>query len=135
MKNLTILFAFAFSILATAQQQKPEKLTLSQRATLQAKKMQLALDLTDKQTNKLVNIFKSNPKPRSKNKSDIHASETNYQKQLNRLNQQLLIQKEIKSILTDTQYETWKKNQFWRRNRMAHHSKGPRPPHRNRKHQ
>ena len=57
MKNLTILFAFAFSILATAQQQKPEKLTLSQRATLQAKKMQLALDLTDKQTNKLVNIF------------------------------------------------------------------------------
>ena len=38
--------------------------------------MQLALDLTDKQTNKLVNIFKSNPKPRSKNKSDIHASET-----------------------------------------------------------
>ena len=101
MKNLTILFAFAFSILATAQQQKPEKLTLSQRATLQAKKMQLALDLTDKQTNKLVNIFKSNPKPRSKNKSDIHAYETNYQKQLNRLNQQLLIQKEIKKLCAE----------------------------------
>ena len=134
MKNFMLLFAFVFSIFATAQHEKHEKLTPSQRATLHAKKMQLALDLTDKQAYELVEIFKSNPRPERPKKSEEHTAEGKYQNHLNRLDQQLAIQKEIKGVLNDAQFETWKRIQHSKKNRMAHHRKDRRPIHRNQKH-
>ena len=136
MKYYILILAFAFSTFAAAQRpENHEKLTPSQRATLQAKKMQLDLELTDRQVSPLVEIFKNYPRPEHSKKSGEQTPEANYQKHLERLDRQLALQKEIKSVLNEAQFQTWKSRQHSKKNRMAqHHGKRPMSAHRSKKH-
>ena len=97
MKHFILILALAFSTFAEAQRpENHEKFTPSQRVILQAKKMQLDLELTDKQVSQLVEIFKNSPRPEYPKKSGEQTPEANYQKHLDRLDRQLALQKEVK---------------------------------------
>ncbi|PJB13350.1 MAG: hypothetical protein CO119_02110 [Flavobacteriales bacterium CG_4_9_14_3_um_filter_40_17] len=93
------------------------KLTPSERANLQTKRMTLHLDLTESQQ-KLVNnlLLKQNEQRNqsfeaaNKNKESGKqlTDAERYQLQVGRLDSQIVFQKEMKSILNEKQYEQWK---------------------------
>jgi len=62
MKNSLFLFALTFPLLASAQRpdymENQERLSAEQRATLHAKKLQLALELSETQTQRWLKYLK-----------------------------------------------------------------------------
>lgn len=127
MKKFIFLFVLVLPLIASAQRmehnQPREKLTAEQRATLHAKKMQLALALSESQTERLIEIFKKNQRPeRPKKKEDI-TSEERYEMHLKQIDHQIAIQKEVKEVLNENQFATWKKMNHSKKPRMAHRGK------------
>lgn len=108
-------------------------LTAEQMATLQTKKMTLALDLTQVQQDQIKAIQLENAKSR-KSKMEEHkaqkesgektkrTSEERYAMSNARLDAKIAQKEEMKSILSDTQYDKWEKMQ----NRKGKHRKGKR---------
>ena len=127
MKKFIFLFVLVLPLIASAQRmeynQPREKLPAEQRATLHAKKMQLALALSESQTERLIEIFKKNQRPeRPKKKEDI-TSEERYEMHLKQIDHQIAIQKEVKKVLNENQFATWKKMNHSKKPRMAHRGK------------
>ena len=108
MKKFIILFALTFPLLASAQRpdymENQERLSAEQRATLHAKKLQLALELSETQTQRLVEIFKKNQSQNHPRKKEERSSETRYKMQLDQLDRQIAIQKEVKTVLNEEQF-------------------------------
>ena len=124
MKNLIFLFALSLPLMVLAQHPiHGEQLSVEQRATLQAKKMQLALELSDNQTNQLIAIFKNNPRPEPLKKKENLSSEDRYEMHLKRLDHRIAVQKEVNAVLNEEQKSTWKKMQHSKKRRMAHQGK------------
>ena len=130
MKKFIILFALTFPLLASAQRpdymENQERLSAEQRATLHAKKLQLALELSETQTQRLVEIFKKNQSQNHPRKKEERSSETRYKMQLDQLDRQIAIQKEVKTVLNEEQFIAWKKIRQSRSPKMAHKGKRPR---------
>ncbi|MDB3862782.1 hypothetical protein N9313_04340 [Flavobacteriaceae bacterium] len=127
MKKFIFLFVLVLPLIASAQRmehnQPREKLPAEQRATLHAKKMQLALALSESQTERLIEIFKKNQRPeRPKKKEDI-TSEERYEMYLKQIDHQIAIQKEVKEVLNENQFATWEKMNHSKKPRMAHRGK------------
>lgn len=107
MKNLIIPILFAFPQLAFAQHQQDQKLSPEQRATLQAKKMALHLDLSQAQERQALAVFKNHFEAQAQ-KHQKEAQEDPYQKALQRLEHQQALQQEMAKILNEKQYASWK---------------------------
>ena len=132
MKKFIILFALTFPLLASSQRpdymENQKRLSAEQRATLYAKKLQLALELSETQTQRLVEIFKKNQSQNHPRKKEERSSETRYKMQLDQLDRQIAIQKEVKTVLNEEQFIAWKKIRQSRSPKMAHKGKRPRAP-------
>jgi len=123
MKNLVIavLMITALNLSAQPFQKNNERpnFTPDQIAELQTKKMTLHLELTEKQQQQILQINKKNAEER-KQKMEAHkalrekgekpSSEELFKIKSGRLDSQIANQKEMKSILTEKQFETWKKS-------------------------
>ncbi|MET2985742.1 hypothetical protein [Aureibaculum conchae] len=127
-----------------AQNQKREfekpKLTPDQIAELQTKKMTLGLELNESQQKKIYKLNKENAIEREakrkermalREKGEKPTGDDLFTRKNTRLDKALAHQKEMKSILNDSQYETWKKS----RKHKAHKMKKVRKHKKMRQHQ
>ncbi len=136
MKKLVIVALLLSGLTAMAQkeerkdrQNSKKDLTPEQMATLQTKKMTLALDLSDAQQAKMKTLFASNAAER-KAKMEAHkarkesgekmTSEEHYKMQNERLDHQIAQKKEMKALLNEDQFAKWEKMQH----RRGKHRKG-----------
>ncbi|MDO1512138.1 hypothetical protein Q2T41_05655 [Maribacter confluentis] len=131
MKKLVLAILVMAGLSATAQDHdiKSKRGTMKdlspeQVATLQTKKMTLALDLNETQQSKLKSIFIEEAKMRKSRMEDFKAqkedgkkltAEERYKRQNERLDHQIERKNAIKSILGAEQYAKWEK--------MDHHKK------------
>lgn len=134
MKNLILTMAMLLSLTTIAQHEDRERnhrkemseMTAEQVATLHTKKMALALDLTSKQQEQVLKINleeaefrKAKMEERKAKKEEGEAkkptSDERFKTQNQMLDHKLAHQKKLKEILTDEQFELWKK---------AHYRKG-----------
>ncbi|MDP5061887.1 MAG: hypothetical protein NWP64_08215 [Maribacter sp.] len=137
MKKILMAILVMATISATAQDQNKGKrgdmkdLSPDQVASLQTKKMTLALDLNESQQAKVKTILtkdatarKAKMEERKASKDEgkkIMTSEEKYAKQNERLDYQIARKEEMKSILTADQFEKWEKMNH--RKKMRGHGK------------
>ncbi|MEM7485758.1 MAG: hypothetical protein AAF348_11175 [Bacteroidota bacterium] len=95
-------------------------MTVEQIATLHTKKMTLALDLTERQQQRVMEINLEQAKTRKtkyeerlakkeSGESTKPTTEERYNLENEKLDNQIVQHQKMKEILTDEQYETWKK--------------------------
>jgi hypothetical protein len=138
MKKLLMAILIMAGISAMAQdhnrkgnRDEMRDLTPEQVATLQTKKMTLALDLNESQQAKIKTILTEDAKAR-KSKMDARklkkeegekklSADEKYAMQNERLDHQIARKKEIKSILNQEQFEKWEK--MGKRMKKSHHKK------------
>ena len=128
MKNLILAMALLLSLTAIAQRgnrerghnKRFEKMTAEQVATLQTKKMAIALDLTGKQQDEVLKLnldeaqFRKTKVEERKAKRESEdakkpSSEERFKMENDRLDRRLAQQEKFKKILTDEQFDLWKK--------------------------
>ncbi len=128
MKRLTVVLVMLMSIGMAAQRHDGPKmkkgpemdLTAEEMATLQTKKMTLALDLTKAQQDKVYDINLENAQFRKEKWEEMKAlkesgerkkptSEERFEMENERLDRQIAVQEKMKKILDEEQYDTWKK--------------------------
>tara|TARA_B100001146_G_scaffold224923_1_gene245009 strand:+ start:6324 stop:6761 length:438 start_codon:yes stop_codon:yes gene_type:complete len=100
--------------------EKMKDFTPQQMADLRVKKLTLALDLNESQQTRLLQLetdkavtMKSRMENRKK-RSEL-SSEELYEAKKNRLDAQIAYKKELKSILTEAQFEKWEKGRKGKR--------------------
>lgn len=121
MKKILIILLLSFSVSIYGQNGKNYKslakdFTPEQQAILKTKKMALELDLNDTQQSQMLELHKKWAIERDKNREAFkgqNAEEMTATDKFNRMNKmldmKLASQKQVKKILNDDQYETWKK--------------------------
>ena len=128
MKRLAVVLVLLTTIGAMAQQRGgcpmgmgPEMdMTVEQMAALQTKKLTLALDLTQARQDKVMKISLEEAKLRKARWDEIDAKkqsgewtrptpEERFELENERLDRQIAHQQKMKQVLTDEQFDTWKK--------------------------
>jgi len=100
--------------------QRGNSLTPEQRAELSSKRMTLQLDLNESQQKKLYAVELEHAKLRNtrfqskKNKSELN-DEERFKLKTERLDIQIAIKKDMKSILTEKQYDIWQNSGHYRK--------------------
>ncbi len=141
MKKLMVIILMMAEIAVVAQEQDVKvkreamkDLTPEQLATLQTKKMTLALDLNESQRTKMISMFTEDAKSRKVKKQAFKkrkeegvtmSSDEKFTIQHERLDHKIARKNEKKTILTEDQYAKWEKMNHRRRI----HSKGKREGH------
>lgn len=136
MRKLILAALFLTGITAMAQdhnrkegRRQMQDLNPEQLATLQSKRMTLALDLTEGQQSKIKEMFAKNAEARKASMEEHKARKENgkelsddekFALKNERLDMQIAHKKEMKSILNDEQYAKWEKMNH----RKGMHSKG-----------
>lgn len=122
MKKILIILLLSFSVSIYAQNEKKYKslakdFTPEQQAILKTKKMAVELDLNDAQQSQMLELNKKWVIERNKNREVFkgqNAEEMTATDRFNGMNKmldtQLANQKQVKKILNDDQYETWKRS-------------------------
>ena len=108
--------------------QKMKEFTPEQKAALHVKKMTLALDLNGAQQSQLLALETTKATERQSQKAARKqqgelSSEALFELKKNRLDQQIAYKKEMKSILTEAQFQKWEEGKK-RKHRMKKHRKG-----------
>jgi periplasmic protein CpxP/Spy len=115
MKKIILIALLAVGLTAFAQDKK-EKMTTDQKATLASKKMKLELELNDKQTGDIKKIFKQQIEKREANKVEMEARKDErkrptpdeiFEMKSKMLDNQMAMKAEIKKILTPVQFTKW----------------------------
>ena len=141
MKKLMIILLLGSSLLSFGQKEGKQKkvyedFSTEQQAILQTKKMALELDLNDNQQKQMLDLNKKWAEVKAKkraemktlNKEEMSATERfNHMNAM--LNEKLVHQNQLKKILSEDQYTSWKKSS----NKMKKGSKG-RTGHEHKKH-
>ena len=121
MKKILMILLLAFSVSIYAQNEKKYKslakdFTPEQQAILKTKKMALELDLNETQQGQILDLNKKWAIERNKNQKEFKGQNTEEMTSTERFNRmdkmldmKIATQKQVKKILNDDQYETWKK--------------------------
>lgn len=127
MKHTTYFIVFLFCLQGFAQPtEKREKLTLSQRAQLESKKMQLHLDLTEEKISVISDIlFSHYSELRSLRKNTT--KKNRFEKRLTFLELQIELKKEMKTLLSEKAFEEWEKTHMKRQRKIAKATKNEAP--------
>ncbi|MCF1192547.1 hypothetical protein LRR18_13205 [Mangrovimonas sp. AS39] len=130
-KLLFMVMAFLAIQTMSAQERRMNKMadyTPEEQAEIQTKKMTLALDLTEAQQKKVQAIHLENAKNRKVRMEEFQkmrgsgekpTKEQRLARENERLDRQIEIKKQMKSILNEDQYTKWETQMEQRRNRMA----------------
>ncbi len=120
MKYILTMLVLCMTMTATAQRSsnngRRAQLNPEQQATLATKKMTLALDLNTQQADKVYRIQLEQAQKRKafiaerkkEDRSEL-TKEQRFELKTKKLDNQIAIQKEMKSILTADQFEKWRK--------------------------
>ncbi|MBR9913860.1 MAG: hypothetical protein GYB32_03380 [Algicola sp.] len=115
---------------------KLQDLSPEEMATLKSKKLTLALDLSDKQQNQVKALFLDEAKTR-KAKMEAHkkmkesgaleklSKEERYEMKNERLDAQIAFKQQMKSILSEEQFQKWEKSQRRRHHKSKNKDKRP----------
>lgn len=130
-KTILLSAVFLLSIVSFAQKQGPgkawSKFSPEQHAELQSKQMSLHLDLSEKQQKEVYNLLLKNAQEREKYKEEREARRESGEKpseeelfniKNRKLDHQLAMQKEMKKILDDKQFEKYLEWQKERKRKM-----------------
>lgn len=117
MKKIALLLVLCLTISVSAQRRKKgQKLSIEQKTELAVKRMAVHLDLTERQQNRIrpmlsEKIIKRQEfrKNRKKNKTRI-SDEKRYELKMKKLDNRLAFNSEMKRILSDDQYEKFRKH-------------------------
>ncbi len=127
MKKLFTLILLGFATLTFAQEkhEKPdnaEKMTPEQKVILQTKQTTLALDLDDSQYKKLLDLNKKKLKKKKYNKENYKnlSADDKFELKSELIDAQITYQREVKKILNDEQYKSWKKMRGKKMRSMQH---------------
>jgi len=108
--------------------EKGEQFTPEQRATLQAKKLSLALDLTSVQQEKVQEIFLAREKERISRQEALDQSdslsrgpESRFKRMNRSLDAMIAHKQQMKNVLTAEQYVKWEKITAHNGHRSRHH--------------
>ncbi len=146
MRKLVVLLAVMVGVVATAQRPGHEKgdrgnmknLTPEQMATLQTKRMALALDLTDSQQKQIQSVNLENAAHRMEKMDEMKerresgeskklSAEERYSMQIAMLDRQIAEKEKMKQILNKDQYAKWEKMKLRREgNRKGKEKQGNR---------
>lgn len=118
--SFALMALFAMGLYAQENQQKRKRhtFTAEQIAELQTKKMALDLELSDAQQKQVYEINKRNAAERKQKMEELKALKTEkgelsndqvFELKKARLDKQLTHQTEMKKILNEQQFDTWKK--------------------------
>ena len=141
MKKLMIILLLGSTLLSFAQNEGKQKqmhkdFSPEQHATLQTKKMTLALDLNENQQKQMLLLNKKWAEEKAKKKAEmknLNFEEMTSTEKFNHKNAMLdakiAHQNEVKKILNEEQYSTWKKTSNKRHNKSKkgsghQHAKG-----------
>ena len=128
--SFAIIALFTFTAYAQNQSRKGRQMnnmTPDQVAELQTKKMTLDLDLSKDQQKKVYNLNKQIAFQRDARRKEMLAKrekgvkltdDEKYQRKNQRLDAQIAHQNQLKKILNEKQFETWKKNNEKRRQHL-----------------
>lgn len=127
-----MMLALAVSFSAEAQKRERnmpgKKLSTEQQTTLAIKKMTLALELTDAQQKKIKPLLAQQAEARKaqfqkmkqlKERQERPTAEERYAMENARLDAQIAFQRDMKEILSDSQYEKFKKMKQQRKGKRA----------------
>jgi len=127
--SLALIALFTLSVFAQEQDKKRNRseFTIDQIAELQTKKMTFSLELTESQQQQILEINKRNAVERKQkmearkvmkeNKKEFSTSEL-FERKSNQLNKRIAYQAEMKTILNEKQFETWKKTRKYKAHKM-----------------
>ena len=153
MKTIVMIVMTFVTLQVTAQKQKEDHrkrermervhkqhdYSPDQMATLKTKKMTLKLDLTETQQKEIHKIILANAKERktkmeahkkmrAENKDEKPSKEARFNMMNERLDKQIALKKQMKSILSKEQFEKFEKGakhkQMKQRNKAKHHKRG-----------
>jgi len=108
------------------------QLSVEQKVELQTKKMTLHLDLTQEQQNKVMVLAKKNLNEREAKKKEMMiakaegkkmTTDQRFEANSNRLDSQIAMKKEMKTILNADQYDKWEKSLGKRGRGMRQHKR------------
>ena len=111
------------------------ELTATQKASLKAKRMTLALDLDPGQAEQVTALLtrrlenqEAQHKTKTKGVEPGQGSDTEkrYERMSAHLDQEIAFQRELQSILSDSQYEIWREYQLRKRQRGRQRARGRR---------
>jgi hypothetical protein len=121
---LILLLSISKGLMAQPPQQQGKKMTPEQHGTLKAKALRLHLDLSTTQEEQIKKILVTHMAS-VKGQLEKGKSEklSQFDRKLHLMEFQLALQEEMKSILTEKQYENWKKAKSQKK-RMAMHHRG-----------
>ena len=132
MKKLMIILLLGSSLISFGQKESKQKkmyadFSPEQHAVLQTKKMALALDLSDSQQKQMLDLNKKWAAVKAKKRTEMKAlnkEEMSSTERFNHMNamldEKLVHQNELKKILSEDQYTSWKKTS----RKMNNRSKG-----------
>ena len=147
MKKLILILTMFSGIWVSAQERRPHRqhmhrgeLTTEQVATLQTKKLALALDLTESQQKTIQKIKFEQAELRESKRKEMKekresgsekqfSSEERYERELERLEAQIAFKAKMKEVLNPAQYEKWERMQMHKKKqghakRHRHHRMG-----------
>lgn len=135
MKKIMIILFLGTTLLSFGQNENRQKkmnedFTSEQKAILRTKQMTLELDLTDAQQKQMLSLNKKWAEEKTSQKAamkSLNKEEMTSTEKFNHMNAMLdskiARQNEVKKILTEDQYNHWKKSS----KKMQHRSKGKKP--------
>lgn len=137
-----VVIALTSTIMVSAQQQRHswgkgkyhKEFTVEQLATLKTKKMTLALDLSEKQQREVMTLHMAEVEYRKTKMEERQAkkesgelkkptAEERYAMQNAKLDRMIAQQKQLKEILSNEQYDQWKKMQLYRHSQQKQKSR------------
>jgi len=126
MKKLLLTLALTLPLVSMAQphQHQGEKMTPEQHGILKAKALRLELDLSAEQEEQIKNIMLTQIAAVKAHREKAKTEQlSEYDRKLHFLDLQLSLKEQMKSILSEEQFENWKKNQSHKK-RMAMQYRG-----------
>lgn len=128
MKKLILVVALTLSSLTFAQNRTGSEMTPEQQAEIQTKRLTLDLDLNSNQQKEVKAIILEQAKKREALKAEIKAkrekgeklsADERYEKQSDRLDDQIEFKVKMKKVLTPEQMKKWETKQDERKEKVA----------------
>ena len=122
MKKTIITALFCATVSLGTAQRNPQNLDANQKTEIAVKRLQLKLDLNNDQVKEISPLLKEQAQFR-KDFKNREADLSSYEKRIAVLDRKIEFQRAMQNILSENQYESWKKQQFKRRKSRRRMSK------------
>ena len=114
MKKIIITALFCATVSLGTAQRNPQNLDANQKTEIAVKRLQLKLDLNNDQVKEISPLLREQVQFR-KDFKNRDTDMSSYQKRITVLDRKIEFQRAMQNMLSENQYESWKKQQSKRR--------------------